>query len=440
VPIAEDAPLDADDIEVLFAPLETARGLALAVSGGADSTALMLAARRWLASRPQRRAVVLHVDHGLRAGSAAEARRVAAWAADLGFEAEILVWEGPKPTADVQAAARRARYRLLAGRARALGLDTVLTAHTRDDQAETFLLRLARGSGLQGLAGMRRIRPLKDLCLVRPFLDVPKARLIATCLAAGQAWIEDPSNIDPRFARARFRALRDALAREGLGSERLARTAERLRRAQDAVDWIVARALAEAAEIHPAGLVRLALAPLMEIPEEAALRALARVLQAVGGREHAPRLERLEALWATLRREPRLRRTLANCLISAADGLVTVLREEGREPLPALRLAPGDEALWDGRFRVGLAAGSPGALDVKALGAAARDVPAAARLPRAARRTLPSFWRGDALVAVPSLDYVSDKIWWGAATARFVGLSLDSPRQELASRCRVRDM
>jgi tRNA(Ile)-lysidine synthase len=205
------------------------------------------------------------------------------------------------------------------------------------------------------------------------------------------------------------------------------------------VDWIVAGVLGKAAEIHPAGFVRLALGPLLEIPEEAALRALARVLEGVGGREHAPRLERLEALWATLGREPRVRRTLANCVISAADGVITVLREEGREPLPALTLAPGEQALWDGRFRVGVTRASPGALVVKALGAAARDVPAA-RLPLSVRRTLPSFWRGGALVAVPSLDYVSEAAWRDAATARFAPLSLDSPRQELASRCRVRDV
>ena len=440
MPTAEAAsPLSDDEIEALFAPLAEAVGAALAVSGGADSVALMLAARRWVAGRSGFRFIVLTVDHGLRPSSGEEAKRVASWAEGLGFAADILVWSGAKPSRDLQAAARTARYRLLADRARALGLGHVLTAHHQDDQAETVLLRLARGSGLQGLCGMRRRRPLDGLCLLRPFLSVPRARLLATCRAAGHPWIEDPSNADPRFARARLWALAGVLAREGLTPARLAATAGRLQRAQDAVDWIVGRTLADAAEIHDAGFVRLPLAAIRDVPEEAALRALARVLQAVGGRNHPPRLERLEALWRGLGQAPRLRRTLAGCLVSAEQGVATVMREAGREPLPVLTLAPGTQAVWDGRFRVRLSPAVGGPLAVRALGAAGAALEVAAGIPGPARRTLVSLWRGDDLVAVPPLGVLAEDLPAGAVEARFLGLTLAPPRQELASACRVRN-
>jgi len=286
---AAEGPLSDVELDVLFADLGEARGLALAVSGGADSVALMLVASRWLETRAGPPAHVLTVDHALRPEGRREAEEVAHWAGRLGFAATILVREGGRGPGNLQAAVRAARYDLLADAARRLGLSHVLTAHHQDDQAETFLLRLARGSGLQGLTGMaRQTRLGPGLLLARPLLGVPKSRLLATCRARGHPWIEDPSNADERFARARLRKLMPALAAQGLTARRLAATASRLARAQEAVEASVEALLSSALRPDARGAAELALGPLARAPDEVALRALTRALQAVGG-AHYPR-------------------------------------------------------------------------------------------------------------------------------------------------------
>ena len=157
-------------------------------------------------------------------------------------------WRGAKPGTGLQKTARAARYRLLAEAAEKGGAGLILTAHTLDDQAETVLIRLSRGSGLTGLAAMQRMTvvPGQDaVSLVRPLLDLPKARLLATLKAAKVAFADDPSNRDPRFTRVRLRGLMPKLAQEGLDARRLALLARRLKRADRAIDAAVARAEAE---------------------------------------------------------------------------------------------------------------------------------------------------------------------------------------------------
>ncbi|MBN6823114.1 tRNA lysidine(34) synthetase TilS, partial [Methylobacterium organophilum] len=172
----------------------------LAVSGGPDSSALMHAAAR-LRDATGASLRVATVDHGLRPESGAEAEAVGRAARALGLPHAILTWAGAKPGTGLQDAARRARYALLAAHAEAVGAGLVLTGHTRDDQAETVLIRLAAGSGPAGLAGMRAERDLgPGLALGRPFLHLPKASLVAWCAARGVAYARDPANGDPRFA------------------------------------------------------------------------------------------------------------------------------------------------------------------------------------------------------------------------------------------------
>src|SRR5262249_35036134 len=239
----------------------------LAVSGGPDSTALMWLAARWRKRRrrgPKLFAVT--VDHGLRPEARREAAAVKRIARRLGIAHRTLQWTGAKPSTRLQEQARAARYRLIAAAADRAHASCVLTAHTLDDQAETILFRMARGSGLTGLAGIVRMRPLvmpalphpggrrgkpepgASVFLVRPLLDVAKARLIATLRAATLPCADDPSNRDPRFARARLRALAPALAAEGLDARRFALLGRRVRRAEAAIDFAVAAAAAALSE------------------------------------------------------------------------------------------------------------------------------------------------------------------------------------------------
>ncbi|MFJ7438421.1 tRNA lysidine(34) synthetase TilS [Methylorubrum thiocyanatum] len=291
----------------------------LAVSGGPDSTALLHAAAR----SGRTGLCVATVDHALRPDSAEEAVAVGRLAARLGLPHAILTWDVPRRGSRIQAEARAARYQLLADHAARIGAGLVLTAHTLDDQAETVLMRLIAGSGPTGLAGMRVERPLgPGIRLVRPFLDLPKADLVAYCEAHRLPFLSDPSNADERFARSRLRRLLPLLAEEGLSAARLGRLAARTARDDAALTQRAAIVLSEISELDGDRL-RLDGRRLCREPEAIVLRVLGTALDRIvsGFAEPVPeRLERLEALafealLPALAEGRALRRTLRGVLI-----------------------------------------------------------------------------------------------------------------------------
>jgi tRNA(Ile)-lysidine synthase len=342
----------AAEARTLFRPFARAGALVLAVSGGPDSTALLFLAARWRrALKAGPRLVAVTVDHGLRPPSADEARAVGRLARRLGVVHRTLVWQDEKPTSGVQAAARQARYRLLASAAREAGAAHILTAHTLDDQAETVLIRLCRGSGVAGLAAMAPTGPLPvraagAIALARPLLEIPKSRLLATLARAGIAFADDPSNRDPRFTRARLRAAMPALAREGLDAVRLATLARRVRRAEVAIEAAVDAAVGAASQWS--ATVVLDAEWFAALPAEVSLRllgrAIARIAEAAGAEgdqeDHdggpVP-LGKLEALQEALidvdfgRSGKGMRRTLRGALVTATGRRIIV------EPAPPRR-------------------------------------------------------------------------------------------------------
>jgi len=338
VPTAELAVSDAE-ARALFRGLERLPGLVLAVSGGPDSTALLLLAARWvkrLKRAPKLMAVT--IDHGLRPEAAREAAMVKRLARRLGVPHRTLHWRRGKPRSGLQDAARRARYELLAEVAAGAGLAHIVTAHTLDDQAETVLFRLARGSGIYGLTGMARAAPLpiggtRAIFLIRPLLHLPKARLIATLKAARIPYAQDPSNRDPRFTRVRLREeLMPALAREGLDARGFARLAARLRRAEQAIAIAVdaARAALSPPPWPPSGPVRFATVAFAGLPAEVALRLLGEAIAHTGD-EGSVELAKLESLYEALAQtRARLRRTLAGALITLESDQLTVERAPPR--------------------------------------------------------------------------------------------------------------
>jgi tRNA(Ile)-lysidine synthase len=331
------APVSAAEAKTLFAGLGSAPALVLAISGGPDSTALLVLAARWRATLkrgPDLLAVT--VDHGLRPAAAREARAVKQLARGLGIRHRTVRWIGRKPKTGLQEAARAVRYRLLAAAARAAGAGHILTGHTLDDQAETVLLRMARGSGPTGLCAMTRESRLEDLALLRPLLDLPKTRLIATLESAGVSFVEDPSNRDPRFTRTRWRELMPALAGEGLDAARLALLARRLRRAEATIEMAVDVAAAAVSDMPwpDRGIIRFDAGKFTGLPAEVALRLIGRAIAWIGA-EGAVRLGRLEALYDALAAArsaaagfERVRRTLAGAMVTLAGDRLTV------EPAP----------------------------------------------------------------------------------------------------------
>ena len=442
-----ETPIAPDELEALFAPFagDADRPCALAVSGGSDSTALMVLLADWLVQTKRKPAnhVVLTVDHGLRTGSAEEARGVGVAAERLGFRHAVLTWVGAKPHTAVQEAARGARYALIAGAMREMRAVSLFTGHTQDDQAETLLMRLARGSGVDGLSAMASRAPLAGFDtgndgsardILRPLLAVPKARLRATLASRGIAWMEDPSNERSDFERVRLRAARADLDALGLSNEVLARSAHRLQRARAVLEAFTDTFCAPGATNVTAdtlGRIAIDRDALRETGDEIALRVMMRVIRAAGGVQAPVAYARLETIVAACVSGRRAfpSQTLARALVTPAPDTIFVEREPGRDPLPILHLAAGETATWDGRFRVSVPADfAAGPVEVRALTEpvllalrrAENCAPVAGPRIRAAA-LVPALWIGDTLAAVPALDY------WATVDSRprtdFIGLS-----------------
>ena len=337
--VAARLPIPPDEACGLFARLAAAPGgrpVVLAVSGGPDSTALMglyAEATRAIRLPP---ALVATVDHGLRPESAGESRAVATCATALGLTHTILDWKGRKPVTGVQEAARDARYRLLAQFARKADASVVIVAHTLDDQAETVLMRLTRGSGVRGLGAMDAFGLVAGTVIHRPLLTIAKARLIATCQERGWSYVTDPANTNPGYLRARLRGLAPVLAGEGLTPLRLARLAERMRRADEALDALTLSAI-EACRVWERGKTQYDAARLADEPEEIVVRFFAHVIALGRDAEHEfgpVRLEKIEALAGDFLRAVRgglaFRRNVGGVLFSLRDGQLQLHSEPER--------------------------------------------------------------------------------------------------------------
>jgi tRNA(Ile)-lysidine synthase len=435
---------------------ETRPLVAVAVSGGPDSMALMLLADRWARTHGGR-AWGLTVDHGLRRESADEARTVATWLGARAIPHEILCWVGSKPASGIQEAARDARYNLLTSWCRVHSCLHLLTAHHREDQIETHLIRRRAGSGIDGLAGMSAVRELPGCRLVRPLLSVSRRRLAALLAAEGQPFLRDPSNLNPVFERARLRlgfyekapsplpgervGVRGRVAERlpgpspgspltgqaTLGSgpgQALSRTAgesfangadlaglesairicarERIAR-ERALNALIARALA----LHPAGFGVLDPAVLAAANPETAARLLSRAVSCLGGARYPARAVRLARLRAALAEEPRRARTLSGCRFVPWRGRLLVLRELALAEAP-IALEPGADLRWDRRFAASLSAQAAEAFTLGYLGQHAGAAPEAAfrrMLPPLVRSILPAFWDVEGIASVPHLFY-----------------------------------
>ena len=438
----DDDGIDLDALLGAAAPFEPLPHIAVAVSGGADSMALAVLAARWAKSHGGR-ATGLIVDHGLRSTSAAEARKVGGWLDRHGIASQILNWQGEKPETGVQAAARQARYSLLTAWCRQHAVFHLLVGHHLEDQAETFILRLERGSGLDGLAAMPAVTEMPWLRIVRPLLSQPRAGLRDFLTAEKQDCIEDPSNRDDAFARVRVRRALSALdsGRHGNGKvdHRLAGAASRLGHARHELERETARLLARTVALYPAGHAIVDLVTIAAAPSEIGKRALSRLVTCIGGGSYAPRLERLERLHARVA-DGRLGRgaTLGGCLLAPVGDGVLVAREPQaiRERLEVR--VPG-EAVWDGRFRLSLGTAGTGrraTLTVAALGRdgwskLAEEQPEFRKttIPGRVRHGLPALWSNGRLVGVPHLGYRARA---GSATPEIRCEARFWPRQPLA--------
>lgn len=413
-------PVSASEFAALMArlgPFESNPVIAVAVSGGVDSMTAALLTNEWACSLGGR-AVGVIIDHGLRPESSDEAALVTRRLSALGMESAVLEWCGEKPRSNVQAAAREARYLLLSEYCAKEGILHLVLGHHQEDQAETFLIRLSRGSGLYGLAAMAAIQEQPDHRILRPLLTLPKLRLSETLKAQNVEWVEDPSNRNHKYTRTRVRNLLPALSAEGLPASRLAATTQRLGQARSGTEAAVTSALARAVSIHPTGILFLRPEVLWRLPHDVALRCLARLLTTVSGNDYGPRLERLESLYEKILEGLSAGVTLSGCRLMPWRQILVVCRENrqiSRKPLVVGRLAR-----WDGRFDIMLAENLESVartLRIGALGSGGwaeirKSVsPETLGFPPLAGDAVAALWDDEGVAAAPHLGYYKQKIY-----------------------------
>ncbi|MCR9266960.1 MAG: tRNA lysidine(34) synthetase TilS [Alphaproteobacteria bacterium] len=385
--------------------------VALACSGGSDSTALLLMAASWAKARG-RRLHILTLDHGLRPEAHSEAKSVAARARDLGLSCDILAWTGDKPETGLQAAARAARHRLFATACRRRGIRELLLGHTLDDQAETVWMRLEAGGNWRSCTGMVPVGPSplwpqgRDLRLLRPLLDHRRAELRAWLTAQGESWIDDPSNADEAYTRIRIRRHLETLEAGGFRPERLARLAEDLRAVQDEEDRCAAAQARRCVRFAPWGGVRLDRRCFRAAPEAVRLRLWDALALAVSGQSGLPDRKALMQLDRAL--SSGVRTTAAGVLLDGGDK-AWLVRDPGAvlgrvDRHASNRLTgEGDDPVWDGRFSLRdvsapvmagvLGRGYDGLADRSILGS----------VPAAARPGLLALRRDGEVIALPGL-------------------------------------
>ncbi len=348
---------DLGDPEVLarlFAPAAGHQVVGLAVSGGPDSLALMLLATRWAALQAAPpKLIVYSLDHGLRPEARDEVAMVLDAAARQGLAARGLTWTGAKPETGLQEAAREARYRLIGAAMREDGAALLLTAHHRGDQAETVLMRLAHGSGIEGLKAMTPMSQVEGIAVFRPLLDVEPGALAALVDEAGLVPAHDPSNDDIGYERVRWRKLMPLLAGEGLDSGVLARLAARMAEADAALIEMADAAFAELVTLDGFGAASLPRAAFHALSPAIGRRLLGRVLNIVGGRQKPRALGQVERLYDQIAAGdlPRAA-TLLGAVVRLKGEALIVSREPGRALPDDIILLPQQGLVWDQRFLI----------------------------------------------------------------------------------------
>lgn len=383
-----------DRIAGHFLPGPPAR-LGVAVSGGSDSLAMMYLLRDWAEiGGPTVHAVT--VDHGLRAESAEEARQVAAHAARLGISHDCLLWEGWDGSGNLSDQARRARYRLLAEWAEDRAISHVVVAHTADDQAETFLMRLAREAGVDGLSAMAPERRLGRVKFCRPALRVTREELRDVLRARGVEWIDDPSNEDESYERVRARKVMAALAPLGLSAGALTTVAHHMSEVRKTLYWYVFLAARDLVSFE-AGDMLIARKTFRTLQREVSRRLMQSALKWISNAEYGPRGRAMELLMEGLRSGTGM--TLQGCRVIVEPHQFRIVREYNA--VASNRVGIGE--IWDARWQL-TGVVTPGRLEIGALGPAGlRQCPnwRAAGLPEASQLSGPAVWRGDELIAAP---------------------------------------
>ncbi|MEM6666807.1 MAG: tRNA lysidine(34) synthetase TilS [Pseudomonadota bacterium] len=342
---------DAQAFDATLDGLTDLRGLGVAVSGGSDSLGLLVLFATWRRRTGDRLpATVFTVNHGLRPEAEDECAAVCRAAVAFGLDAHVLRWAPEQGVPISQSGAREARYALLSTAMGQRGLSHLLLGHTRDDQSETVLMRLAAGSGADGLAAMRPVSTRGGMTLVRPALGLSRAALRQVCVDHGLSWVDDPTNGNPDHRRPRIRAARKALDDLGLTTDRLSVLALRMGSVADSFERLVDRWLASHGSMDEKGFLTLPFDMWGQEPTELRRRILKAAIMRTSGRR-MDRLEKLETLERTLSRDGEAA-TLGGCRVGTKGGRIVVTRERRGIDPELVSLVERTRVIWDNRFEV----------------------------------------------------------------------------------------
>jgi tRNA(Ile)-lysidine synthase len=395
-----------------LSPFEPNPVLAVAVSGGSDSLCLTLLLRNWIQEQ-QGHLIALTVDHGLRSESYKEALQVQQWLDQYNIEHHILSWQDSKSNTRVQENARNARYKLLEEWCKNHNILHLCLGHQADDQGETFLFRLCRGSGIDGLAGMSAIVEKPYVRILRPLLKIKRERIQQTLLNLKQQWIEDPSNLNDYYTRTRMRRIQKTLEHEGLTLENLSTTIQKLSLSRAAFETLTASFLANSLQIFPAGYAILEIDKLLEAPTDIIIRILSASLTCISGKPYPPRRIYLERLKNSIIPAINIKgRTCWGCSIIGWRGKLLILRESSAISDQVLIDKSNVIIRWDNRFSFVFKRSISSTFMLQKLGLKGW-IQIVGKKPELKRKlipprigpTLPALWQGDKVMAVPHLDY-----------------------------------
>ena len=373
------------------------------VSGGADSLCLAL-----LLKDLKFNIIAAIVNHNLRSESLAEANKVGEILANHQIDHVILNWEhDAKPTTKIQELARNARFKLFNEYASQNGIKYLFLGHNQDDQAETFIFRLCKGSGLDGLTAIKSVTQLDDLTIVRPLLGYSRSSIEATLLERKQTWINDPSNQNTKFARVRIRNIVKALETEGLTPEVIAQTIYKLDLAKDCLNSQALKFINDHCKFDDFGFITISSLDLNSLHLELRYRVAQKLLKIIGGKYYQPKRKQLVYLINMLNPDKNSKAfTFCGCYICFKKDKIYFIREANSvtcNPIVA-------DNMWDNRFNIRFLSTKKN-LKIKPLGNVGYCmVPKELRrisMPYKAHWSLPAIWDNDFLIAVPHLEYYS---------------------------------
>ena len=392
--------------------------IALAVSGGPDSTAMMQIAA--LSKKLKNSNVtVIVVDHGLREESKNEANIVGQNAKLLGFKFKILKWDGVKPKTRIQEIARKTRYKLMTSWCKKKGIEKLFLAHHLDDQVETFLMRLGKGSGVDGLAVMNYVTEISSLKLVRPFLEIPKTRFIKILSITNLEWISDPSNFNSDYKRSRIRKILPILSKEGINSKQIGLVIKRMRSAKDALNTQTNILLKKYLSNVDNVAYFLNKELLKDVKEkEILLRVLEKIFMNISGSIYPPRRNKLENIISWILKNNNIKaKTLTGVVVRKRKSELIFYREPD-DCYKSVNIRPltSRYSCWDDRFF--LKANKSNDLQIRALGDVGIKILKEEKIlkrqgfqnvPLSAWKTVPGVWSKKRLISVPTLGYCKQK-------------------------------